>query len=220
MIYNDIDYMVNEYLEAIMLDKSKRNKILKASLEEFAEHGYEKASTDRISQRAEVSKGLIFHYFGSKSKLYLITMNSCIDEIMEDYKNTDFANKDFLSIIKLLMKIKYEFFIRNPLQYKLIVNGFFNSPKELKNELTERYNDLRKTGLDIIGGFIEGLPLKKNVSVENVVDVISGIEDVLESKYLYYFNDDTLSFEKYYNIVSDDFINLLNIVMYGIIDEK
>ncbi len=203
-----------------MLDKSKRDKILKASLEEFAEYGYEKASTDRISQRAEVSKGLIFHYFGSKSKLYLITMNSCIDEIMEDYNNIDFDNKDFLFKIKLLMEIKYNFFIKNPLQYKLIVNGFFNSPKELKDELTKRYNDLRKTGLDIIAGFIRGVPLKKNVSVENVVDVISGIQSVLERKYLYYFTDNTLSFEKYYNIVADDFMSLLNTVMYGIIDEK
>lgn len=203
-----------------MLDKSKRDKILQASLEEFAEFGYEKASTDRISQRAEVSKGLIFHYFGSKSKLYMLTMNSCIDEIMDEYKSISFDNKDFISIIKLLMKIKYEFFIKNPLQYKLIVNGFYNSPKELKNELKNRYNELQKTGFEIIAEFIMALPLRKDVSVENVVDVISGIYNVLESKHLYYFTDDTSNFEKYYNVAADDFIKLLDIVMYGIIDEK
>jgi TetR/AcrR family transcriptional regulator len=203
-----------------MLDETKKDKILQASLEEFAEYGYEKASTDRISQRAEVSKGLIFHYFGSKSKLYMIIINSCLDEMFEEYKNVKTNNMDFIGNIKLLMKIKYDFFNKNPLYYRIMLNGFYNSPAELKSELQNRYFELIKIGMGIIADMIGKLPLKKDVSIDNVITVISGIQNVLENKYLYRFTNDTASFEGVYTIVSDEFMNLLNIVMYGIIDEK
>lgn len=203
-----------------MLDETKKDKILQASLEEFAEYGYEKASTDRISQRAEVSKGLIFHYFGSKSKLYMIIINSCIDEMFDEYKNVKTNNMDFIGNIKLLMKIKYDFFNKNPLYYRIMLNGFYNSPAELKCELQKRYFELSKIGMGIIADMIRKLQLKKGVSIDNVITVISGIQNVLENKYLYRFTNDTASFEGVYTIVSDEFMNLLNIVMYGIIDEK
>ncbi|EMV4835388.1 helix-turn-helix transcriptional regulator, partial [Listeria monocytogenes] len=49
----------------------KRLKILEAAMGEFTEKGYQAASTNKICEKAGVSKGLIFHYFGSKEKLYI-----------------------------------------------------------------------------------------------------------------------------------------------------
>lgn len=44
-------------------------KILDASLELFAEHGYESTSISQIATKAGVSKGLIYNYFDSKLDL-------------------------------------------------------------------------------------------------------------------------------------------------------
>ena len=101
-----------------------------------------------------------------------------------------------------------------------MLNGFYNSPKELKDELQKRYYELSKIGMGIIADIISKLPLKKGVSVDNVITVISGIQNILENKYLFYFTDDAASFESVYSMVTDEFMKLLNIVMYGIIDEK
>ena len=49
------------------LDEEKRQKILDAALMEFAEHGYEKASTNRIVKEAGIGKGMLFYYFKSKN---------------------------------------------------------------------------------------------------------------------------------------------------------
>jgi AcrR family transcriptional regulator len=46
-------------------------RILKASIEEFAEKGYAAASTNSIAKKAKVAKGLLFHYFKSKENLYI-----------------------------------------------------------------------------------------------------------------------------------------------------
>lgn len=44
-------------------------RILDASLELFADHGYEATSMSQIAQKAGVSKGLIYNYFDSKLDL-------------------------------------------------------------------------------------------------------------------------------------------------------
>lgn len=49
--------------------KSKQ-LIANAALDEFAEHGYAGARTDRIARRAGVNKQLIYYYYGSKAKLF------------------------------------------------------------------------------------------------------------------------------------------------------
>lgn len=53
------------------LKKDKQDRIINAALRCFALHGYKHASTDEIVAAAGVSKGLLFHYFGSKNGLYL-----------------------------------------------------------------------------------------------------------------------------------------------------
>jgi AcrR family transcriptional regulator len=50
--------------------KLTRAAILDAAEREFAEHGLESARTEEIAARSGVTKGMIYHYFGSKEKLY------------------------------------------------------------------------------------------------------------------------------------------------------
>ena len=47
-----------------------RAAILAAAEEEFARYGLEAARTEDIAERSGVTKGMIYHYFGSKEKLY------------------------------------------------------------------------------------------------------------------------------------------------------
>ena len=44
--------------------------MINAALLVFAKYGYHHATTDDIVKTAEISKGLLFHYFGSKIGLY------------------------------------------------------------------------------------------------------------------------------------------------------
>ena len=201
-----------------VLDETKKDKILSSSLGEFAEYGFDKASTDRISRDAGVSKGLIFHYFGNKENLYMSTMNMCIDDIFKEYNNFKLIDGDFKVNLIKMMELKYDFFIKHPMHYKLMVNGFYNSPKKLQSKLDHRYKELKQVGISIIIDMIKDLPLKKDVYTSDIVSVLSSIANVLEYKYLLYFTDDTSSFEKFYDTVKDEYMRLMNIVLYGILD--
>ena len=52
------------------LQREKQDRIINAALKIFAQNGYKHASTDVIVKEAGISKGLLFHYFSSKSGLY------------------------------------------------------------------------------------------------------------------------------------------------------
>ncbi|MBO4981023.1 MAG: TetR/AcrR family transcriptional regulator [Lachnospiraceae bacterium] len=52
------------------LKKDKQDRMINAALKVFALNGYRHASTDEMVREAAISKGLLFHYFGSKLGLY------------------------------------------------------------------------------------------------------------------------------------------------------
>ncbi|MDR2044085.1 MAG: TetR/AcrR family transcriptional regulator [Clostridium sp.] len=52
------------------LNKEKQDRMMNAALKVFALHGYRHASTDDIVREAGISKGLLFHYFGTKLGAY------------------------------------------------------------------------------------------------------------------------------------------------------
>lgn len=203
-----------------MLDSSKKYKILLASLEEFSERGYEKASTDRICQKADVSKGLIFHHFGSKDNLYMATMNKCIDDILVEFNNININDNDIVSILMKLNSIKYNFFSKNPMHYKLLKDGFYNTPKKLKKELGERYMDIKKISFNIILDIIKDLPLKKGVEAENVISLIAAITSIIENKYLPYLMKENADFDEFYDAANEEFMKLMNMMLYGILTDR
>jgi AcrR family transcriptional regulator len=53
------------------LKKEKQDRILNAAMKVFAANGYKYGSTEQIVKEAGISKGLLFHYFGTKQELYL-----------------------------------------------------------------------------------------------------------------------------------------------------
>jgi AcrR family transcriptional regulator len=52
-----------------------KEKILEASLEEFAEKGFDGARVDRIAESAGVNKALIYYYFKSKEQLFVAVID-------------------------------------------------------------------------------------------------------------------------------------------------
>lgn len=68
----------------LSLEADKKNRILNAAFAEF-QYGYKKASTDAIVKKAGISKGLLFHYFGSKEKFYTFLIDYAIQLMQDEY---------------------------------------------------------------------------------------------------------------------------------------
>lgn len=60
---------------------TSRSRILKQARAEFAQFGFEGARVDRIAERADVNKAMLYYHFGSKEDLYLQSIKAVFDEV-------------------------------------------------------------------------------------------------------------------------------------------
>lgn len=58
--------------------KNKQDRIMNAALKVFSKSNYKHASTDVIIKEADISKGLLFHYFTNKAGLYSFLYAYCV----------------------------------------------------------------------------------------------------------------------------------------------
>lgn len=58
----------------------RRQRILEAALDLFAQQGFERTSTRQIAQAAGVAEGTIFNYFSTKRDLLIAAMAQTVDE--------------------------------------------------------------------------------------------------------------------------------------------
>lgn len=65
------------------LDEAKRGLIFRAAVEEFSESGYTGASMNHLVKRAGISKGSLFHYFGSKGELFDALVDLAFGQVKE-----------------------------------------------------------------------------------------------------------------------------------------
>lgn len=135
---------------------NKKNKIIKACIEIFSKHGYEKSTTDKIILKAGISKGSLYEYTNSKEDLYLFITEYVYNQLYDFIKNEIAENNislpdDILKRFQLVAEISADFYIANPKYVKYIVNNYKmpNSKLEKKIEkifqkrFTEIFGDLK-----------------------------------------------------------------------------
>ena len=65
---------------------ARRDEVLDAALVEFADHGFEGASTEDIARRAGISQPYLFRLFGTKKELFKATVSRCFLETLEMFQ--------------------------------------------------------------------------------------------------------------------------------------
>ena len=61
----------------------RRDLLLELGLELFGEGSYDVLSTEEIAERAGISRGLLFHYFGSKRGYYVAVIREAANRLLE-----------------------------------------------------------------------------------------------------------------------------------------
>ena len=70
------------YMRRIKEDAEKtRQTILDAALTVFSNHGYHPARLQDIAEVASVTRGAIYHHFGSKADLYICLVRESADQL-------------------------------------------------------------------------------------------------------------------------------------------
>ena len=65
-----------------MSTEQRRAQLLSAGRSIFVQRAYDQVSTDEIANLTGTSKGLIYHYFGSKRGYYLATISASVQDLL------------------------------------------------------------------------------------------------------------------------------------------
>ncbi|MGE4548089.1 MAG: TetR/AcrR family transcriptional regulator, partial [Intestinibacillus sp.] len=65
------------------LDDDKKERVIRAAIEEFQAHGFEKAKIEAIAKNAGVAKGSIYQYFDDKKDLFLYSVTWSLEYFMK-----------------------------------------------------------------------------------------------------------------------------------------
>ena len=165
---------------------TKKELILKKSLELFSSKGFKATSTRSIADLAKVSEGLIFKHFKSKngllSELLKIGASKSTPEI-EKIKNSEDPKLVISSCIRLFLNIKKEDYPYWRLYY---ANGFEENSQTiglepiLKKTVTEAFKKLGHVKIELeaelLLNSLDGLMIKmltmNNYNPEDQVNLI------------------------------------------------
>ena len=86
------------------LPEDKKSLILSIGIKEFAQKSYKDVSTDVITQKCQISKGILFHYFGSKKGFYLYCLEKSMERLTR--KGEAVTGDDFYEILFASMNRK------------------------------------------------------------------------------------------------------------------
>jgi AcrR family transcriptional regulator len=106
------------------MEDHKRSQIISAAIVEFAK-GYKAAHTDDIARKAGISKGLLFHYFGCKEKLYETTLGHVADVIIAEFlAQINFDEGDILKRIQQAIALKMELTYKYPSLFEFTTTAY------------------------------------------------------------------------------------------------
>lgn len=166
------------------ISEEKRQKIIDVCIEEFAERGYEKASTNGMVSKAEISKGSLFHYFGNKKNLYLYLLDIAMDFFVNNfYKYETKTSSDLFERIVQQGVIKMKLASENPHMYKLVMEAFIDTPDDMKIEIASRYQKMYSEGMPNLFQDVDYSLFRDDIDTQRAIEFIMLCFDSIYNKY-------------------------------------
>lgn len=166
------------------LPADKRERVVRAALEEFAERGYEMASTNVITARAGISKGLLFHYFGSKKNLFLYLVRHAAGVYIQRFNDSRLElHPDVVERLFQIGQLKQKLLADDPVMAKFYAGAFLEPPAEVKDELAEIERGLSGLSARILTDGLDLSRLRLGLEPKQALTFITACLDGLRNLY-------------------------------------
>lgn len=166
-------------MKNVVTDPEKVTRILKTATEIFGQQGFIKSKTDQIANQAQVSKGLLFHYFGNKQALYLDAFKYAYHRIYDHMDPKKWQNAPGLAAmmttaVKYELKLQFKF----PAEYRLMMQAYADLPhfpEPLRQQVQQETTAISAETDRIFREKVEQLPRREGLSVDDVFGVVSAL---------------------------------------------
>jgi len=127
------------------LETEKKERIINAALDEIAQKGFKKASTNTIIKQAGISKGMLFYYFGSKEDLFDFLCEYTIEFAKREYIEKFAKNiktRDFIERCRALSEVKNYAMTHYPKIIKFYESSFLPSNSEYFSKYSDSIQEI------------------------------------------------------------------------------
>jgi TetR/AcrR family transcriptional regulator len=198
----------------LKLSKERQGEILDACLREFAEHGYDLASTNRITRNLGISKGVLFKYFGDKAGLFLFVC----ERGMREYEDAVVVRPcgDMFDCIADLGMQKLRWLHERPLTYRLVMRIIKEPHHPMHAQVLQQASAVSRKYAKVLQSVpITGL--RNGVTPEQVLSAIGWVAQGLEDRYANTLPENVeAGFDSYYQGFSKEMNVYFDIIKHGI----
>lgn len=207
---------------AVKMDPQKEEQILDCALHNFAKYGYRDTKTEVIALEAHVSKGTVFHYFGSKDQLLIIVVENAIKKITQV---SDFSvwteSKDLVDMVIRATKYKIELELKYADEFRLLMNVYGaidQFPKRIQPILQETYQrEMQDQIGELLNPVLAKMDLRDDVTPALVFELVTAIMSQIEQQTTVLMHQDPNAKLKDFTEIIDKATRYLEVVERGIV---
>ncbi|QNO15494.1 TetR/AcrR family transcriptional regulator [Alkalicella caledoniensis] len=203
------------YSRFMNLDEEKRIRIINAAMKEFATHGFKGAKTDNIIKQAGISKGLLFHYFGTKKGLFDFILDYSM-EICVNFLDEINMDEDILTRLRENTLIKIKLAKQSPDLFNFIITASERDEEDIQKETKERIEKFTELAYSKMFSGIDYSKFKEGIDIQQAMDVIMWTIEGFSNKSMVIYKEkmveDVLNEELFTEL--DSYLNILRESLY------
>ncbi len=200
------------------LPAQKKEAILKSGIREFSDKSFQEAGTDRITKQCGISKGLLFHYFGSKKDFYLYCLETAMERLTE--KTEAAEGNDFYEILFAEMDNKIRKCMQYPDEMHLVNMASRDAcavTAQEKTGILRKYKEVtQKESAEILNRAISVLDLREGVNRKAAAEGLQIYITAIMNQYLMQYQAEPDDFFRNSKKIRKEMREYLDLMLYGI----
>lgn len=196
-----------------------KDRILNAAIKEFSNNSYDAASLNNICNENDLSKGLIYHYFGNKDDLYLCCVKSCFDKFTGFMAEETYDFSDFQKGMTQYLTRRLCFFSTCPQEGRIFFYTVLQPPAHLLPQIRQLKKEFDAQCLGYYRTGLMHLHLRDNVTEEGALKYFVLFQELFNG-YFQKHIDESTDFDTLMQIHETQLSNTLNLMLYGIAKEE
>jgi len=140
---------------------------------EFTQSGFEKASTNEIVKRANISKGSLFNYFNSKKDLYVYLIDYSVQIIERIIEQIDLNETDIFKRIENIGLKKLRIQRKFPQVFDFLVSTKQEESAEVKEIIKQKVEPIYGESTNKMYRNIDYDKFREGIDIEKAIEILN-----------------------------------------------
>jgi len=191
------------------LEPEKQQRILYAAMEEFAQHGFKRASTNAIVQAAGIGKGMLFYYFGNKEELFEFLCEYALEAPQNFLHQLQFDSDDYLQRYQTLAHQKQQILQQQP-QLSRFFESLYRADSDSPCEkFAARLEELRASMHHKLYDGLDYSLLRDDIAPVQAIEYMKWLLERYEQELMEQYKNDNLTqnvreeWQRYYHFLAE-----------------